>query len=238
MARKVTRKALKHDEFVEAAFDFERWIEEHWMPLAAVAGIAAALTLAVWGWSWWNGRVHAETARMLGEGLDGIRATDGSTPPAGDIASRYGAALAAFEKAAKHAPGSPAGGVAVFYQGAALLKLGRASEAIVVLEPLPTSAEGFLGDAARAELAWAYAHAGQTDRAVSAWKDLAARSDADYPPDLALYHAAAILSGAGRGEEARAVLQDLTTRFPQGPAFQDASKLLTKVGGTVAATVQ
>ncbi len=236
MARKVTRKALKHDEFVEAAFDFEQWIEKHWMPLAAIAGIALSVTLAVWGWSRWSGRVHSETARMVGEGLQEIR-RDASTPgsPGGDAASRYRSALASFEEAAKRDPRSRAGRVAVFYQGAALLQLGKASEAIGVLEPLASSADGFLGDATRAELAWAYAQAGQTDRAVSAWKDLATRPDAVYPPDLALYHAAAILSGAGRRDEARSVLQDLTTRFPQGAAFQDASKLLTKVGGAIAA---
>jgi len=237
MARKVSRKSLKHDEFVEAAFDFEQWIEEHWMPLAWVAGTALAITLAVWGWSWWSGRANAESARIVAEGLQEIRSdATAEAAAATDPAGRYRAALASFQKAAERAPRSPAGQVARFYEGASLLRLGKPTEAIAVLEPLAGSAKkGFLGDAARAQLAWAYAQARQTDQSVQAWKDLAARSDAAYPADLALYNAAAILAGAGRGAEAKTLLEDVTTRFPQGPAFQDASRLLSKVGGSVAA---
>ena len=29
MAKKITQKELKHDEFVEAAFDFGHWLEEN-----------------------------------------------------------------------------------------------------------------------------------------------------------------------------------------------------------------
>ena len=40
MAKRIPKEDLKHDEFVEAAFDFGRWLEEHWAKVALSVGTA------------------------------------------------------------------------------------------------------------------------------------------------------------------------------------------------------
>lgn len=236
MARKVTRKSLKHDEFLEAAFDLEHWVEQHWRQAAMVVAGVVAVGLVAWGVAWWRGRSAAETERMLSAGLEKIRGGP-STPGVavvGDVTSRYQAALPDFEQAARAGSGKGVGRVAAFYQGAALARTGRSSEAVGVLEPLAASGgSDLLADLTRAKLGWLYMETGQTDKAISAWKDLGSRTDGYYPGDYALLNAAGILKGAGRNEEAKATLQDLMARFPQGGATQEAAAMLAKVSGSV-----
>ena len=50
MAQRISRKELKHDEFVEKAFDFGEWLEENWKTAAGYAGLAAVLIVAILGW--------------------------------------------------------------------------------------------------------------------------------------------------------------------------------------------
>ncbi len=227
MTERISRKSLKHDEFLEAAFDLERWFEKNWRPVAAAAGALIAVTLLVSGWFWWSGRKAGEVAILLGDGLGKLEET-------GDPATLYAGALPSFEKAAREGAGSERGRAAAFLQAASLVRLGRASDAVTILEPLAREG-GVVGDLARAKLAAALAAAGQTDRAVAAWKDLSSLAESTYPPDLALLYAAQLLEQSGRGDEAKAVIQDLLAKHPQGPANADAQKLLSELTGGAAA---
>lgn len=227
MARKITRKSLKQDDFVEAAFDVGIWLEAHWRRVAAGLATTLALVLLASGWIWWSGRKKAEAGRALGEGLSVYQ------PSPGEAAQpRVSEALALFESASRAAPTTPAGRVAALYQGAALLKLGRAAEAVTMLEGfVSTEKDEALAEVARAKLASAYAAAGQTDQAVSTWKEIAEKGLGYYPGDLALLQAGEALYRQGKVAEAREIWQDLVARYPQGPVAEEATKLLSKVAG-------
>jgi TolA-binding protein len=239
MAQKITRKSLKHDEFVEAAFDVEQWFESHWKPVAAgVAGVVV-LVLLVWGWSAWGKRSAVRASEALSEGL--ARVHPEPPPPGGlpDAATRYTEALPSFEEAARLGPKDGAGRVAEFYRAVALLEGGRTADAMAALEPLASSGEEDLVSAvARAKLAQAYLAAGQADRAIETWRELARSSSGYYAPDIALYQAADALYGTGRTAEAKQLLEDVTAQYPQGPAAEDVRMLLQKVGGTTAIPVR
>lgn len=235
MARRITRKSLKKDEFVDAAFDFGAWIERQWRTLAAAGAAVVVVLLLFAGWRWWSSRKIAEAEHLLSEGLARTQPEEGS--PTADSSARYAEALSAFEKAAHDGSGTAPGRVAVFYQAAVLQKLGRHAEGVALLEPLASGGEeDLLTDLARAKLAWAYLAAGQPDKAVASWKEIAGRTESYYPQDLALLHAAEILHRTGKGEEAKSLLEELTAKYPQGPAAEDARKLLSKLSGTAALT--
>lgn len=224
MAQRITRKSIKHDEFVEAAVDAGEWIERHWRPVAA--GVAAALVLLflVLVWNWWSGKRAGESASLLSEGIalyEGGTGSAGSTTPA--TAPRYDEALAKFEEAARKGHGTSRGRAAEYYRGATLLRMGRAREAVPVLESVVGEAsERVLADGARVLLAQAYAQAGDLDKATAAYRALAGQTNSSFPPDMAMLQLSRLLEEHGKTAEARQVLQDIVAKFPQGPAASEA----------------
>ncbi|MBZ5638794.1 MAG: tetratricopeptide repeat protein [Acidobacteriia bacterium] len=226
MARRISRKSMKQDEFIEAAFDAGAWIEKHWRTVAAGVGAALALILIVVAWSWWSGRRSDEVERLLSEGLylySGPEDTSGAAAKAPSGGGRYAEALPLFEKAARLGANSARGRVAEFYQGASLLRLGRTAEATPILEEVAGTAQDRpLADAARGMTAEAYAKAGDVDKAAAAYRKLAEEPGAAFPPDFALLQLSRVLDDHGKGQEARLVLQEIVTKYPQGSAATEA----------------
>jgi len=231
MAQKISRKDLKHDEFVEAAFDLGDWIQKHWKNVAIGAGAVAGVALLVGGWFAWSARGAAAAQEALAEGLRLYGATDervsvAQAPPASD----YPGALAAFERAASAGGSSPIGRVAEMYRGATLLRMGRAGEAVPVLDGVAKSAQDKrTANSARALLAQAYEASGNDDGAVAVLRELA-QEKSGYPGDLALFDLGRILQKQGKSEEARQTLQDLLTRYPQSGRATEARALLEGTG--------
>jgi len=222
MARRISRKRIKHDEFIEGTVEAGVWIEKHWRTVAAGVGAALALVLIVALWSWWSGRRSDEAGKLLAEGLY-LYSGQQTTAGAGTGGGRYSEALPIFEKAARLGKNTPPGRVAAFYQGASLLRLGRTSEAVPVLEEVArSSADRPLADSAGAMLAEAYAKAGDTDKAAAAYRKLSEQSGGAFPPDLALLQLAKVYEDRGRTQDARGVLQEILTKYPQGTAAADA----------------
>jgi TolA-binding protein len=232
MARRISKQRMKHDEFIEVAFDAGAWIEKHWRTVAACVGAALALVLIVAGWSWWSGRRDTEVARLVSEGLYLYSGQQDASAGAGQSVSagRYAEALPLFEKAARLGKRSPRGRVAEFYRGASLLRLGRAVEAIPVLEDVAGSASDRpLADAARGLVAEAYAKAGDVEKAAAAYRKLSETAGAAFPPDVALLQLARVYEDRGRARDARQVLQEIISKYPQGSAAAEARTRLESV---------
>lgn len=217
MARRISRKGLRQDEFIEAALDTGEWVEKHWRPVAAIGGAAVALLLIVLAWNGWSGRRDAEVSRLLSEGLSlyaGDRGVAGAPPKAAAATGRPAEALPLFQQAARAGKNTPRGQVAAFYQGVSLLRLGRASEAAPVLEEVADKASDRpLADAARGMLAEAYEKAGDVEKAAATYRKLAETPGAAFPPDVALMQLARLLEERGRTDEARQVLKDIVTKY-------------------------
>ncbi len=229
MARRITRKSIKQDEFIEAAFAVGEWIEKHWRTVAYAVGAALALVIVVGGWNWYAGRRAEEAQRLISEGLNLF---NGSADPAGARVGRYAEALPLFEKAADRAKGSSAGDVALFYQASSLQKLGRAREAVPLFERVAAHAtDRALGDTAKAMLAEAYAKSGDVAKAVETLRALAADPASAYPPDQALLEAGKLLEAQGKDAEARQAWQDVVSKYPQGAAVAEARTLLQPASG-------
>jgi TolA-binding protein len=221
---------MKQDEFIEAAFDAGAWIEKHWRTVAAGVGAALALVLIVVAWNWFGGRRDAEVEQLLSEGLyfySGPQDVSGAAAKTGAGGGRYSEALPLFEKAARLGKSSARGQVAKFYQGASLLRLGRAAEAAPILDEVSrSSSDRPLVDAARGMMAEAYAKAGDVEKASAAYRKLADEPGAAFPPDYALLQLSRVLEEHGKAQEARQVLQEIVTKYPQGPAIAEAKARL------------
>jgi tetratricopeptide (TPR) repeat protein len=221
MADRISRKTIKQDEFIDAAFDAGAWIEKHWRTAVAVVAAAAALLLVVAAWNWWSARRTTEVSNLLAEGLRLYVGAPESGP--GPAAPRYADALPILEEASRKGGNSAPGRVASFYRGATLLRLGRAAEAIPVLDGVASSApERTLADGARALLAEAQAKAGDLEKARATYRSLADTPGAAFPPDVALLQLARLYEERGRTREARETLQEIVTKYPQGGVSGEA----------------
>jgi len=226
MARKITRKELKHDEFVEAAFDLGHWFEQHWKPVVMGAGAVVVLALAVWGGVALTERRRQHTEALLAQGQRQFEqaATEGFTSD-DDLSS----ALAAFEGVVDSAGAeSTTGQVALYYQAVTLQKLGRQQDAIACLEQV--TGEGNLPRTLRAAasslLASLYAESGSSSRAAEFLDGIVAQEDPALPADQALLQLGKIFLNEGRDEQARETWQRIVDDYPQTNSAAEARALL------------
>lgn len=224
MAQKISRRQLKHDEFVEAGLDAGQWLEKHWRSVALVAGVLVSVGVLFAGWSWWQQSRLARAGGLAAEGFGLLSPTDTSTPP------NPVAAADKFREAAQTAGNSPLAKVARTYQGVALLRQGKAAEAVPILESVAdTVSDPVLGGTARALLADALDTAGNPDRAAEVLRGLADAADASYPPELALMRLGEVRARQGKADEARRVWEEVLSRFPESPAAAQARDRMSRI---------
>jgi tetratricopeptide (TPR) repeat protein len=230
MAQKITRKSLKQDEFVEAAFDAGEWLERHWRKVAVAAAGVVAVVLAGFAWAAWGAHRRAEASRLLGEGFDLVReAGSAAAAPGGSSRDRYAEAMDRFGQAARKAGRSPLREVAETYRGMVLLRRGDYAEASRVFEEVAgRTSNPALAETATAALAEAAGAATDAERAERLWRQLGESKDGFFPADLALLKLGQLFRERGRTEEARKVLQDLVDRYPQGAAAGEARQVLQR----------
>jgi hypothetical protein len=215
----LTRKEIKHDEFLETAGEAGAWIEDHWKLVLAVVGGALIVLVAFLGWRQWAESkaegLRLRLAEAQGVYLDGDPA-DTST-------------LDSFRAIASDAGSRPEGAVARFYEGVLLLRRGEADAAI---EPLERAASGaqdpLLRQNARVALGRARAESGDLAGAEAILREVAADDDSPFPPEEALMTLAELERAAGDTGAASNVLQEVVDRFPGTPAARRASAELAQ----------
>jgi TolA-binding protein len=224
MARRITRKEMKRDELVETAVDASNWLEENWQTVVKGAVAVAFVGALALLWYWYVGHSRAQAELLLAQGMQKFaQAAESGYENTAEVED----ALALFEESASKSGRSQAGRSATYYQGAALLRLGRGSEAIEVLENLsrkelaPT-----LASATQVLLAEALVAEGQPGRAIGLLEEVADASDAAFPPDQALLLLGKIHMRRGDTNQAREVWQRITMDYPQGSAAMEANRLL------------
>jgi tetratricopeptide (TPR) repeat protein len=228
VARRLRRKDMKKDEFVETIFDFGQWLEDNWPKVLRWAGVVVLIVVLGLCWHWYSGYSEEKAVDTLAQGMTRYKQAE-----MGGFTSNAALddALALFEEANGFSKRSAAGKSALFYQGATLYRLGRFEEAIPVLQRVngyddPPTLQGLSG----ALLADVYAGAGQTDKAISQLEEMAAEEEAAYPADQALLQLARIHRESGNLEESNNVLRRIAEEFPQSAGAMEANSLLNNPG--------
>jgi len=227
MARRITMKEMKHDEFVEAAFDFAQWLEKHWRTVVLVAVAIIVVALLVYGWFWNAERKREQAEQFVAQGImafERAQTTDFTD------ANELSAALDQFASAIDASSRSAAGASARFYRGATLYRLGRNDEAITELSEVAG------GEGAAVTLAWTatsllaevYVETGQSEAALSLLSGAAARDDAAYPTDLVLLQLGRIQRDGGDEAAARESWQRIVDEFPESASAGEANTLLAR----------
>jgi predicted negative regulator of RcsB-dependent stress response len=226
MARKITQKELKHDEFVEAAFDLGHWFEEHWKRVAQWLAAVALLAIAIGAWVTWSNERQERAKQRLAAGIERYQAAHATT--GGPDAVILAESLETLDEAAGSLGGTPAGRLAGFYRGAALADLGRTEEARTALRQVVAAAgpDETVGGTARWMLARVELAAGRSDDAVALLNELLERSDSIVPPGQVLSEMARLHEAAGRPDEARRHWQRILDEQPQSPEAAEARERL------------
>lgn len=224
MAKRITQKELKHDEFVDAAFDFGHWIEEHWAKVALWVGAAVVAVVAVVLWNAWS---HQQAERAKERLAQAIHRYDRAAAEGFVDRASLSAALETFEEIGGAGVRAPEM-LARYYQGATLFHLDRPDEAkeelrAVVAELGPSDT---LGATAQLLLARVQASTGHTDEAVSLLRALADQPASIVPPPQALLELGRIYRQAGRLDEAREQWQRIVEEYPDSAAAREARSLL------------
>jgi predicted negative regulator of RcsB-dependent stress response len=225
MSKKITQKQLKHDEFVEAAFDFGLWMEEHWASVLKWVGAGVVIVLLVVAWSAWSKKGLADAKSRLALGIDQYKASEATG--FSDVDS-LNAALKRFDEVAKDLGSRPPGQLVQFYRGATLFQLDRLDEAKTTLTGVveQTEASETVGATARVMLARVEAAAGRPDEAVALLQALVESADPAVPPARVLLEIGRIHEAAGRHDEARKQWERVVSEYPQSVAMSEARTLL------------
>jgi hypothetical protein len=218
---KITKKAMRQDEFIEGVFDLGEWLEVHWKRVLIGLGAAVALVLLGVFWNGMRERASEEANRLLASGIAAYSPSaggDGQTS-----APRYAEALPLFEQAAAQGGSQPVGDVARLFRARTLIALSRAPEAVPVLEALVTARNKGLQSESKVVLAEALEATGNLEGAAKQLEELAAApKGAPYPQDAALLSLAGVRERQGKTAEAKRVYADLLARYPQSPFAADA----------------
>jgi predicted negative regulator of RcsB-dependent stress response len=224
MTRRITRKEMKTDEFVETAVEASHWLEENW-PLVAKAAAAILVLGAIIGIGFWSmSRSRAKAEAILSQGIQQYQQAElsGFSDPA-DLE----AALTLFQEASGRTAAGAAGRSARYFEGATLLRLDRAEEAAKVLDDLVVEElEPTLAVSSNVLLAEALAGVGQSERAISLLETVAGTPDSLYPPDQALLLLARIHMQQGDKARARDTWQRIAEQYPQSAGAVEATRLL------------
>ncbi len=219
MSRKrLSKKQLKRDKFVQSTFDWAHWAETH---RREMIGAAVALVVLAAGFFVYRG---------VSRGAEEEAARDYLMARQAYFAGNYQLSVSDLQGFVDRHGGSGYVDDALLFLGESQLQAGQPAEAVATLEKLiEEHGDSPLADNAQRLLATAYAQAGQVDRAVEAYR--AAIDATPYDELKAQIHAslALLFVSQSRPEDAVAEYQAIIELDPEGAAADEARRELAEL---------
>jgi tetratricopeptide (TPR) repeat protein len=196
---RLTKQDLRHDAFSEFVGKSYAFVQQRFLTILIVLGVAAVAVIGTIYMSQSGRRSSQQASQLM------YQATNRYNLGA------YGESLVLLDDVMARYAGKPEGRAAVYYAGACHLALGENDAAVERFrEYLEKAPQGLFATSARSGLALALEARGDAVEAVETFRQLRQ----SLPQDDALYAQAAfgearVLEGLGRFQEALDVLEDL-----------------------------
>ncbi len=237
MARRLTRKQIKHDDFITLFDTLMHWLVQNWRQAATGFGGALLVGLVWWGVTGLLGSRSDAAAAALSSAVETYDAPVGSAATA-DVqvkfntdAERLDAAEKAFQRVVSSYWLTPQVKLAKLYLARIATDRGDLAGAIRQLTALSDrhSADPVVRlamlDLIRLRIA-----KGEGQQLVGELEAMAAGKDPRLPRDVALFELARVWERAGKPEEADKMYRKIVQDFPESPYVYEAKQRLAAAG--------
>ena len=136
---------------------------------------------------------------------------------------------AGFLTLMKKYSGTPSANLAKLYAGLSYAQKGDAKNAIKYLEDFSSKGDHMVSPAALGALGNSYAANGQTDKAIATLKKAAKKADNSTLSPIFLIQAGQLLESQGKAADAKALYEQVKSKYPTAPEAQDIDKLILRV---------
>ena len=220
MARRITRKQLKEDEFVSAVDSFFHWFSDNWRPLAVGLVTICAAALAWWAVDSWTESRSGAASYALNEAMQAAAGEGGiekAEAELREVVNRYGR--------------TDQGDAARLYLARIHLDRGETDAARdLLLRVSERQRRTALGQLATVSLLKLRVESGQAAEVAGELEAMVASPDPRLPKDVALYELGQLVARLQGAEAARSYFQQIVDEFPESPYRALASQRLAELG--------
>ena len=229
-----TRKALKHDQFVDTTTHGLEWASENRRSVIITSSIVAAVILiVVCSMLVYNSRA-AQASVAFGAAMQAYQtpiAAPGQQVPPGiktypSINDRAKAANELFLGVADKYGMTPDGRNARYFAGLTYMEEGQNGPAESTLKQVADGWNGNLASLAKLSLAQLYRQTGRDPQAIDLYNQLTAKPTSTVPGGLAQLQLAELYASEGKPDLAKKIYAQLKDKDPKGPAGMLAAQKL------------
>lgn len=245
------RRELKENDVVRMVAATREFFEKNGRRLTSALVAVVVVGAAVFGFLTYRNREQVRGQELLAQATVVLNTAvvpvtaetkPGDAPAAASIGAKgtfstetqkLNAAVPKLRAAADAYPETAAGMQARYHLAASLAALGQQKEAIAQFDEVVRRAgtNSLYGRMAQLGKADAQLASGQTDAAITTWKELAARKDANLPEDAILMQLGRAYQAKGNAAEAKKTFTDIVDNHPDSPYVAEARKELDSLKG-------
>jgi tetratricopeptide (TPR) repeat protein len=229
-----TRKALKHDQFVDTTTHGLEWASENRRSVIVTSSIVlAAILIVICGVLVYRNRAE-QASVAFGAAMQAYQtplAAPGQPVPPGiktypSVNARAKAANELFMGVADKYGMTPDGKVARYFGGLAFMEDGQNASAESTLKQVASGWNGDLAALAKLSLAQLYRQTGRDSQAIDLYNELTAKPTTTVPAGLAQLQLAELYESQGKPDLAKKIYAQLKDKDPKGPAGMMAAQKL------------
>jgi tetratricopeptide (TPR) repeat protein len=229
-----TKKALKHDQFVDTTTHGLEWARENRRSVIATSSIVlAAIVIAVGSFLIYNNRAE-QASVAFGAAMQAYQtpiAAPGQPVPPGvktyaSVSDRAKVANDLFMGVANKFGMTPDGKNARYFAGLTYIEEGQNGPAETTLKEVAGGWNSDLASLAKLSLAQLYRRTGRDPQAIDLYNELTAKPTTSVPAGLAQLQLAEMYASQGKPDLAKKIYAQLKDKDPKGPAGMMAAQKL------------
>ncbi|HWW97445.1 MAG TPA: tetratricopeptide repeat protein [Edaphobacter sp.] len=229
-----TKKALKHDQFVDTTTHGLEWASENRRSVILTSSVVLAAILLVVGGALLYTSRSSQASVAFGAAMQAYQtplAAPGQQVPPGvktfpSVAERAKAANALFTGVADKYGLTPDGRTALYFAGLTYMEEGQNGPAETTLKQVASGWNGDLAALAKLSLAQLYRQTNRDSQAIDLYNELTAKPTTTVPAGLAQLQLAELYESQSKPDLAKKIYAQLKDKDPKGPAGMLAAQKL------------